>query len=102
MAFSKAVAFYWAHSELRQCLCLASRWVWGYSQSPAAALCCVHQCLSCTCCSLPRYGLECLFRYYSYGLEKKFRPDIFKDFQEETIKDYEAGRCLLWLSWDWQ
>lgn len=40
------------------------------------------------CC---RYGLECLFRYYSYGLEKKFRPDIFKDFQEETIKDYEAG-----------
>uniref|UniRef100_A0A8C3UTU5 Uncharacterized protein n=1 Tax=Catharus ustulatus TaxID=91951 RepID=A0A8C3UTU5_CATUS len=44
------------------------------------------------CCSLPRYGLECLFRYYSYGLEKKFRPDIFKDFQEETIKDYEAGQ----------
>ncbi|KAL8212117.1 UNVERIFIED_CONTAM: hypothetical protein K2H54_038133 [Gekko kuhli] len=38
------------------------------------------------------YGLECLFRYYSYGLEKKFRPDIFKDFQEETIKDYEAGQ----------
>lgn len=53
------------------------------------------------CCSIPRYGLECLFRYYSYGLEKKFRPDIFKDFQEETIKDYEAGRCLLWLPWDW-
>lgn len=42
----------------------------------------------CMCC---RYGLECLFRYYSYGLERKFRPDIFKDFQEETIKDYEAG-----------
>uniref|UniRef100_A0A8D0HDR1 Uncharacterized protein n=1 Tax=Sphenodon punctatus TaxID=8508 RepID=A0A8D0HDR1_SPHPU len=39
-----------------------------------------------------RYGLECLFRYYSYGLEKKFRPDIFKDFQGETIKDYEAGQ----------
>ncbi|EMP37057.1 La-related protein 1 [Chelonia mydas] len=32
------------------------------------------------------------YRYYSYGLEKKFRPDIFKDFQEETIKDYEAGQ----------
>lgn len=58
--------------------------------------CCVHRCLSTTCCSVPRYGLECLFRYYSYGLEKKFRPDIFKDFQEETIKDYEAGRCLIW------
>lgn len=40
---------------------------------------------------LCRYGLECLFRYYSYGLEKKFRPDIFKDFQEETMKDFEAG-----------
>lgn len=39
-----------------------------------------------------RYGLECLFRYYSYGLERKFRPDIFKDFQEETMKDYEAGK----------
>lgn len=39
-----------------------------------------------------RYGLECLFRYYSYGLEKKFRLDIFKDFQEETVKDYEAGK----------
>lgn len=38
--------------------------------------------------SIYRYGLECLFRYYSYGLEKKFRPDIFEDFQEETLKDY--------------
>ncbi|XP_069601846.1 la-related protein 1B isoform X2 [Ranitomeya imitator] len=39
-----------------------------------------------------RYGLECLFRFYSYGLEKKFRPDIFKDFQDETLKDYETGQ----------
>lgn len=39
--------------------------------------------------------MECLFRYYSYGLEKKFRPDIFKDFQEETMKDYEAGEKTL-------
>ena len=39
-----------------------------------------------------RYGLECLFRFYSYGLEKKFRPDIFKEFQQETIKDYEDGQ----------
>lgn len=46
-------------------------------------------CVYCVCC---RYGLECLFRYYSYGLERKFRPDIFKDFQEETMKDYEAGK----------
>lgn len=45
-----------------------------------------------------RYGLECLFRYYSYGLEKKFRLDIFKDFQEETVKDYEAGESQSWSS----
>ena len=28
-----------------------------------------------------RYGLECLFRFYSYGLERKFRPELYKDFQ---------------------
>uniref|UniRef100_A0A8C6QVH8 La-related protein 1B n=1 Tax=Nannospalax galili TaxID=1026970 RepID=A0A8C6QVH8_NANGA len=39
-----------------------------------------------------KYGLECLFRFYSYGLEKKFRQEIFKDFQEETKKDYESGQ----------
>lgn len=39
-----------------------------------------------------RYGLECLFRFYSYGLEKNFRQEIFKDFQEETKKDYESGQ----------
>lgn len=43
-------------------------------------------------CFLCRYGLECLFRYYSYGLEKRFRLDLFKDFQEETLKDFEKGK----------
>lgn len=38
-----------------------------------------------------RYGLECLFRFYSYGLEKRFREDVFKDFQNETLKDYATG-----------
>ena len=38
-----------------------------------------------------RYGLECLFRFYSYGLEKKFRLELFNDFQEETLKDYRNG-----------
>lgn len=38
-----------------------------------------------------RYGLECLFRFYSYGLEKHFRLDLFNDFQTETIKDVNAG-----------
>lgn len=46
---------------------------------------------------LCRYGLECLFRFYSYGLEKRFRPDLYKDFQEETIRDYENGNTLLVL-----
>lgn len=38
-----------------------------------------------------RYGLECLFRFYSYGLEKKFREEIYEDFQEETLKDHDNG-----------
>ena len=38
-----------------------------------------------------RYGIECLFRFYSYGLEKKFREDVFRDFQTDTMDDYEAG-----------
>lgn len=38
-----------------------------------------------------RYGLECLFRFYSYGLEKKFREDVFRDFEEETLKDHDDG-----------
>ena len=39
-----------------------------------------------------RYGLECLFRFFSYGLEKKFRPEVYKDFQAQTLKDHEAGQ----------
>ena len=39
-----------------------------------------------------RYGLECLFRFYSYGLENHFRQDLFDDFQVETIRDMEAGK----------
>lgn len=39
-----------------------------------------------------RYGLECLFRFYSYGLENKFRPHLYEDFQQETIKDYQNGQ----------
>ncbi|TRY99108.1 hypothetical protein DNTS_021540 [Danionella cerebrum] len=38
------------------------------------------------------YGLECMFRFFSYGLERRFRPDIFQDFQKETIQDYEKGQ----------
>ena len=39
-----------------------------------------------------RYGLECLFRFFSYGLEAKFRPELYKDFQTQTLKDCEAGQ----------
>lgn len=50
-----------------------------------------------------RYGLECLFRFYSYGLEKLFRPQVFEDFQDLTLSDYKKGtlqkddrqRCLI-------
>jgi len=38
-----------------------------------------------------RYGIECLFRYYSYGLEKRFKKDLFRDFEEEVLRDYENG-----------
>ena len=39
-----------------------------------------------------RYGLECLFRFYSYGLEKRFKPHLYQDFQIETVRDYESGK----------
>jgi la-related protein 1 len=39
-----------------------------------------------------RYGLECLFRFYSYGLERHFRGDLFKDFMELTRVDYFVKR----------
>ena len=42
-----------------------------------------------------RYGVECLFRFYSYGLEKRFRTDLYKDFEELTIK---VGRLSLRLA----
>lgn len=49
-----------------------------------------------------RYGIECLFRYYSYGLERKFRPELYKDFMTETIKVSndlhirEMGSGIIW------
>ena len=35
--------------------------------------------------------MECLFRFYSYGLEKKFRNDVFRDFQDESLNDHDTG-----------
>lgn len=28
--------------------------------------------------------MQCLFRFYSYGLETKFRSKVFADFQAEV------------------
>ncbi|CAF4184464.1 unnamed protein product, partial [Rotaria sordida] len=38
------------------------------------------------------YGVECLFRFYTYDLEKHFRQHVFEDFQQETLCDHEAGQ----------
>ncbi len=35
-----------------------------------------------------RYGLECLFRFYSYGLEKKFRLPLLREFEATVLLDY--------------
>ena len=32
------------------------------------------------------YGLECLFRFYSYGLEKKFKPEMYSEFEAMTVR----------------
>lgn len=33
-----------------------------------------------------KYGMECLFRFFSYGLEKTFRLDVYQDFEDTTLK----------------
>lgn len=45
-----------------------------------------------------RYGLECLFRFFSYGLEKKFRKDLAQDFMEFTLIDCKDGNFCLCFS----
>jgi la-related protein 1 len=37
------------------------------------------------------YGLECLFRFYSYGLEKKYRADLYFEFEELVREDLKSG-----------
>ncbi|EGD81883.1 hypothetical protein PTSG_02569 [Salpingoeca rosetta] len=44
-----------------------------------------------------RYGLECLFRFYGYGLEQQFKEDrfnlaLFDDFEAEVIADFDQGQ----------
>lgn len=37
------------------------------------------------------YGMECLFRFYSYGLEKAFRVDLYKEFEGATLRVSSEG-----------
>lgn len=32
-----------------------------------------------------QYGRECLFRFYSYGLEDHFDAALYRDFEQETL-----------------
>jgi la-related protein 1 len=41
-----------------------------------------------------RYGIECLFRFYSYGTEMVFRRRVFDEFQELVIQEYETGDAI--------
>lgn len=38
-----------------------------------------------------RYGLECLFRFYSYSLEKNVRKDVLDDFQKLVLADFKTN-----------
>lgn len=37
-------------------------------------------------CNGYQYGMECLFRFYSYGLEKDFDVQLYKDFESTTLQ----------------
>ncbi len=37
------------------------------------------------------YGMECLYRFYSYGLEKYFRRGPFEDFTKYVLEDFKNG-----------
>lgn len=73
--------------------CIMSSSHWQLKMLKQAIGTCVHTCIPGTVHGIYeslfyRYGMECLFRFYSYGLEKKFRSDIYKDFEEQTLLDY--------------
>jgi len=45
-----------------------------------------------------QYGMECLFRFYSYGLEKQFSEQLFRDFEATTLQARAVfrHRCSFW------
>ena len=38
-----------------------------------------------------------MFRFFSYGLEKHFRADVFRDFEQLVRKDFSEGWHLFSL-----
>ena len=42
-------------------------------------------------CDGYQYGMECLFRFFSYGLEKAFEPELYRDFEATTLQDYQSN-----------
>ena len=48
-----------------------------------------------------RYGLECLFRFFSYGLETKFRGAVYDEFQALTLRDVRDANSLYGLEKFW-
>lgn len=37
------------------------------------------------------YGMECFFRFASYGLEGFWNESVYKDFESEAMNDYKRG-----------
>ncbi|KAL9275440.1 La-related protein, partial [Drosera capensis] len=46
------------------------------------------------------YGLQCLFTFYSDGLEQKFRDDLYNDFEKLTLDFYEKGDLSFHHFWE--
>lgn len=41
-----------------------------------------------------QYGMECLFRFYSYGLERAWSESLYKDFEELTLLVRSMHACM--------
>ncbi|KIZ04165.1 hypothetical protein MNEG_3791 [Monoraphidium neglectum] len=47
------------------------------------------------------YGLECLFRFFSYGLENKFKPELYRDFEGVVLREFKQYNGLYGLEKLW-
>ena len=48
-----------------------------------------------------KYGIQCLFRFYSFGLEIQFRPELFLEFQRLALVEYHDKNNLYGLEKVW-